>query len=150
MASSMRLREACMPDFPIVDSHVHLCDPRRFGYAWTKNAPSLKRQVLPDDLAKAAAPVEIDRIVFVEVDVDYPEHLAEAQWVADLARADKRLAGMVAALPLERGKAIEGELEELRQHKILRAVRRLIQNQSDPDFCVRPQFIEGLRLLGQH
>ena len=32
-----------MPDFAIVDSHVHLADPKRFGYAWTKNAPSLNR-----------------------------------------------------------------------------------------------------------
>ena len=87
-----------MPDFAIVDSHVHLCDPKRFGYAWTKNAPSLKRQVLPADLTKAAAPVKIDQFVFVEVDVDFPQHLGEAAWVASLAEADKRLAGMVAAL----------------------------------------------------
>ncbi len=44
-----------MPDFAIIDSHVHLADPKRFGYAWTKNAPSLSRQVLVDDLMKAAA-----------------------------------------------------------------------------------------------
>ena len=139
-----------MPDFPIVDSHVHLCDPARFGYDWTKNAPSLRRQVLPADFIKAAAPVKIDRFVFVEVDVNFPQHVAEAAWVADLARSDKRLAGMVAALPLERGKAIEADLDQLRQNKILRAVRRLIQNQSDPDFCIRPDFIDGLKLLARH
>src|SRR5688572_4958211 len=98
-----------VPDFPIVDSHVHLCDPNRFGYDWTKNAPSLKRLVLPADLTKAAGKVEIDRFVFVEVDVDFPQHLDEAEWVQGLALADKRLGGMVAALPLERGKAIEAE-----------------------------------------
>jgi L-fuconolactonase len=139
-----------VPDFPIVDSHVHLCDPNRFGYDWTKNAPSLKRLVLPADLTKAAGKVEIDRFVFVEVDVDFPQHLDEAEWVQGLALADKRLAGMVAALPLERGKAIEAELDQLRQHKILRAVRRLIQTQPDPDFCIRPDFIAGLKLLSQH
>ncbi|MDP9137989.1 MAG: amidohydrolase family protein [Pseudomonadota bacterium] len=139
-----------MPDFSIVDSHVHLCDPQRFAYSWTRNAPSLNRRVLPDDLAKAAEPVAIDRFVFVEVDVDFPQHLEEAQWVADLAAADPRLAGMVAALPLERGKAVEAELTELRRLEPLRAVRRLIQNQADPEFCVRPGFIEGLKLLAPH
>src|SRR3954447_11759857 len=132
-----------MPDFAIIDSHVHLCDPRRFGYAWTKNAPSLNRQVLPDDLMKAAEPVKIDRFVFVEVDVDFPQHLAEAEWIAGLAQTDKRLAGVVAALPLERGKAVASELDRLRQTKIVRGVRRLIQNQADPDFCIRPDFIDG-------
>jgi L-fuconolactonase len=139
-----------MPDFPIVDSHVHLADPQRFGYAWTKNAPSLNRQVLPEHLTRAAAPVKIDQFVFVEVDVDFPQHLAEAEWIASLAKSDPRLKGMVVALPLERGAAIAGELDQLRRHRILRGVRRLIQNQPDPDFCIRPDFIEGLKLLARH
>jgi L-fuconolactonase len=139
-----------MPDFPIVDSHVHLADPKRFGYAWTKNAPSLNRQVLPADLINAAAPVKIDQFVFVEVDVDFPQHLAEAAWIDGLAKSEPRLKGMVAALPLERGKEIEGELDKLRRNKVLRGIRRLIQNQPDPDFCIRPHFIEGLKLLSRH
>jgi len=139
-----------MPDFPIVDTHVHLCDPSRFGYGWTKNAPSLNRQVLPADFAKAAKPVPIEQYVFVEVDVDFPQHLDEAEWVERLSQDDRRLTGMVAALPLERGKAIEGELVRLRQNSMLKGVRRLIQNQADPDFCTRPQFLEGLKLLAQY
>ena len=139
-----------MPDYPIVDSHVHLADPKRFSYGWTKSAPSLNRQVLPPDLTKAAAPVQIDQFVFVEVDVDLPQHIAEAEWVSGLAVQDPRLAGMVAALPLERGKEIASDLDALRRNKILRGVRRLIQNQADPDFCIRPQFIEGVKLLAAY
>ena len=122
-----------MPDFPIIDAHVHLTNPKQLGYAWTKNAPSLNRQVLPDDLMKAAAPVQIDRFVFVEVDVDFPQHVAEGQWVESLAERDPRLAGMVAALPLERGKGAEPELDQLCRLKHLRGIRRLIQNQADPE-----------------
>ena len=131
-------------------AHVHLCGPAAVGYSWMKNAPSLNRQVLPDDLIKAAAPVKIDRFVFVEVDVDLPQHLDEAAWIDGIAAKDKRLAGMVAALPLEKGKAIKPELDQLRQNKSLRGVRRLIQNQSDPDFCIKPDFIDGLKLLAPH
>ena len=76
-----------MPDFPIVDAHVHLADPKRFGYGWTKNAPSLNRTVLPEHLTKAAAPVKIERFVFVEVDVDLPQHLAEAIQYRSLDRS---------------------------------------------------------------
>jgi L-fuconolactonase len=139
-----------VPDFPIVDSHVHLLDPGRFGYAWTAGAPSLKARKLPADLDAAAKPVKIEQIVFVEVDVDYPQHLDEARWVEGLAKADPRVKGMVAALPLEKGKAVEKDLDELRKNKILRGIRRLIQNQKDPDFCIRPDFIAGLRLLAPH
>jgi L-fuconolactonase len=137
-------------DFPIIDSHIHLCDPSRFGYGWTKGAPSLKREVLPRDLYAAAGPVQIERFVFVEVDVDFPQHLEEAAWVAGLGDRDPCLAGMVAALPLERGRAIAPELDRLRQHKLLRGIRRLIQTQPDADFCIRPDFIDGVRLLARH
>jgi L-fuconolactonase len=136
-----------MPDFPIVDSHVHLCDPSRFAYGWMKNAPSLDRLVLPVHLTEAASPVEIDRFVFVEVDVDYPQHLAEAEWVDELAQSERRLAGMVASLPLEKGKAVEPELDQLCRRPTLRGIRRLIQSHPDPEFCIRPGFIEGVKLL---
>jgi len=139
-----------MPDFPIVDAHVHLADPKRFSYAWTKNAPSLNRTVQPADLMKAAAPVKIETLVFVEVDVDMPQHVAEAEWIDGLAEADPRIGGMVAALPLERGRDAKPELDRLLKLKRLRGIRRLIQNQADPDFCIKPGFIEGLRLLAPH
>jgi len=139
-----------VPDFPIVDSHVHLLDPSRFGYAWTAGAPSLKARKLPADLDAAAKPARIEQIVFVEVDVDAPQHLAEAAWVAELAKSQRHVTGIVAALPLEKGKAVEKDLEVLRKHRILRGIRRLIQNQKDPDFCITPKFIEALKLLAPH
>lgn len=137
-----------MLDFPIVDSHVHLCDPQRLSYPWMENAPQLNRLVLPEHLTKAADPVRIDRFVFVEVDVAEGQYLDEAAWVAEQAQRDPRLRGMVAALPLERGAAVEDDLDRLCQHKILRSIRRLIQTQPDPDFCIQPDFIDGLMLLG--
>jgi L-fuconolactonase len=139
-----------MIDYPIVDSHVHLCDPKRFSYAWMKNAPQLSRLVLPEHLTEAAKPVEVDQFVFVEVDVDMPQHLDEAKWVASLAKKDPRLKGMVAALPLEKGVKVAPDLEKLRKYPILRAVRRLIQNQPDPDFCIKDDFLAGLKLLAAH
>lgn len=139
-----------MLDYPIVDAHVHLLDPARLGYAWTRNAPGLRPKASPADLIAAAAPVEIERFVFVEVDVDEGQYLDEAAWVSELAAADPRLGGAVACLPLERGEAIRKDLEKLAALKTVRGVRRLIQNQPDPDFCIRPDFIAGLKLLAPH
>jgi predicted TIM-barrel fold metal-dependent hydrolase len=112
-----------------------------------ENAPQLNRLVLPEHLSKAAEPVRIDQFVFVEVDVAEGQYLDEAAWVAEQAQRDPRLKGMVAALPLERGATIEDDLDRLCQHKILRSIRRLIQTQPDPDFCIQPDFIDGLMLL---
>ena len=140
-----------MLDFPIVDSHVHLLDPGRFGYAWTKGAPSLNRLVLPADLTAAAAPVKIDRFVFVEVDVDFPQHLDEAA-LGGRARQDRAAPqGHGRRAAAREGQGDRGEVEELRRRNpVVRGVRRLIQNQPDPDFCIRPDFIAGLKLLAPH
>ena len=88
--------------------------------------------------------------MFVEVDVDDPQYLDEADWVAATAETDPRLKGAVVALPLERGAALEPEIARVAALKTTRGVRRLIQNQSDPDYVLRPGFLEALKLLPKY
>lgn len=139
-----------MLDFPIVDSHVHLLDQRRFTYSWAKNAPKLKRDWTPDDLAAEAKPHRIEGFVFVEVDVDLPQYLDEADWVQSIANRDTRLKGCVAALPLERGPVLEPEMARLASLPVMRGVRRLIQNQPDPDYVLKPDFLAAVKLLPRY
>lgn len=136
-----------MPDFPIVDSHVHLYDVDHLSYGWLKNAPRINRTYLLEDFDKARGPVEVDKIVFAEAWVDRGLHLEEAAWVQSLADRDPRLQGMVAHAPLENGAAIEKDLETMSRHPILKGIRRLIEIEMDPRFCLEPGFLEGLRLL---
>ncbi|HVZ15153.1 MAG TPA: amidohydrolase, partial [Bauldia sp.] len=134
-----------MPNFPIIDSHIHLADPDRLSYPWMAGAPQLRRHVVPADLKAAAAPVTVESLVFVEVDVADGQQVAEARWVDAMASSPKpgepKVAAVVASLPLERGTAIRSDLDQLLALKSLRSIRRLIQNQPDPDFCIRPDFI---------
>jgi L-fuconolactonase len=139
-----------MIDFPIIDSHIHLLDQERFGYAWASGAPSLKRDWTVADLASAAKPYVIEGLVFVEVDVDMPQYLDEAEWVDSLAKTDPRVLGAVVCLPLERGRAIEPEIARVAKLGVVRGVRRLIQNQPDPDYVLKPGFLEALRLLPKY
>jgi L-fuconolactonase len=137
-------------DFPIIDSHIHLLDQKRFGYAWAKGAPKLKRDWTPNDLANAAKPYEIEGLVFVEVDVDMPQYLEEARWVDGLGAEDRRVVGAVVCLPLEKGAAIEPEIARVATLETTRGVRRLIQNQPDPEFVLQPGFLEAIRLLPKY
>jgi len=138
-----------MIDFPIIDSHIHLLDQKRFGYSWI-NTAALKRDWTPDDLAASAKPFEIEGFVFVEVDVDLPQHLDEADWVESLAKRDPRVLGAVVSLPLERGTEIEPEMARIAKLKTVRGVRRLIQGQPDPEFALKPKFLEAMRLLPKY
>jgi L-fuconolactonase len=139
-----------MPDFAIVDSHVHLYDVDRLRYGWLDRAPKLKRTSLLADFDRARGRIEVDKIVFAEVAVDPGLHLEEAGFIQGLADSDARLAGMVAHAPLEKGKAIEADLRALKKHRILRGIRRLIETERDPSFCLEPPFLEAVKLLPKH
>jgi L-fuconolactonase len=139
-----------MPSFPIVDSHVHLYDPTVLRYPWMADQPALLRPHLLPDLDKAAGNVEILKAVFVEVDVEAGLKIGEAEWVSEQAASEPRIAAMVASANIERGAAARDELDVLAVHPALRGIRRLIQSEPDPEFCIRPAFVEGVRLLAEY
>lgn len=139
-----------MIDFAITDTHVHLLDTSKFRYGWASGAPTLGRDWTIHDLEQAARPYQIENMVFVEVDVDYPQHMDEAEWVQQLAQGDSRLKGCVASLPLEEGPKLEADLEELSRLPVVRGIRRLIQNKTDPEFVLRPDFIAATKLLPKY
>ncbi len=139
-----------MIDFAITDTHVHLLDHAKFKYSWAAGVPKLNRDWTLADLTERARPYEIGAIVFAEVDVDMPQHIEEAEWVQSLAAKDKRLKGCIAALPLERGAAVEPEMEQLSKIPVVRGIRRITQYQPDPDYVLMPDFIAGVRLLPRY
>ena len=136
-----------MPSFPIVDSHVHLYDPGVIRYSWMDPKPVLHGPHLLPEYDAARGPVEVEGIVFVEVGADPGLYLQEASFVAGLAERDPRLWGMVAHAPLERGAAVTSDLEKLASHALTRGIRRVIQHEPEPGFCLKPKFIEGVKLL---
>ncbi|HET7717021.1 MAG TPA: amidohydrolase family protein [Bauldia sp.] len=140
-----------MPDFPIIDTHVHLFDPSGLPYAWLSGAPPINKPHLPADFDRLTAPVTIEGMVFVEVDVDDPRYLDEAEWVEKLARSDQRIRGMVAGMPLERGVAIESDIAKYAKLPHARGVRRLIQKHAgEPGWCLRPDFVAAVKLLPRY
>ncbi|UEM06509.1 amidohydrolase family protein [Skermanella rosea] len=139
-----------MGAFPIIDSHVHLYDPAVLSYPWMAGIPALNRPHLPADFTDACGPIPVDRMIFVEVDAAPADRLAEADWVSGLAHTDPRIGAIVASAPLELGSAVEPHLDKLAERPLVRGVRRLIQSEPDPEFCLRPDFIEGVRLLPRY
>jgi L-fuconolactonase len=139
-----------LPNFPIIDSHVHIYDPWYLTYHWMKNVPPLNKPHLMTDFTRLTAGVEVDQIVFVEVDVAADQHLDEARWVAQQALMDNRLRGMVASMPLENGPAVEADLAAYAEIAIARGARRLIESHRQPGWCLRQAFVEGVKLLPKY
>lgn len=139
-----------MPNFPIIDSHVHIYDPGCLVYPWLKKVPRINKAHLMTDFARLTAGVQVEGIVFVEVDVSTGQHLDEARWVALQAQTDKRLLGMVASMPLENGSAAEADLAAFAEMAIARGARRLIERHPEPGWCLREVFVEGVKLLAKY
>lgn len=134
-----------MPSFPIIDSHLHLWDPHRLSYPWL--FPPLDRAFLPADFRAASAGVEIEALVFLECDAVVDQARAEAEQVLIWAREEPRIAAMVCNAPLETGDAARPVLERLAATEKVRGIRRIYQDQPDPAYCLRPDFVTGVRAL---
>lgn len=134
-----------MPSFPIVDSHLHLWDPQRLTYPWLFDP--LDRAFLPADFRAASAGVEIEALVFLECDAVIDQAYDEAQQVLAWAQEEPRIAAMVCNAPLERGDAARADLDRLAATEKVRGIRRIYQDQPDPAWCLRPDFVTGVRAL---
>ena len=141
--------EKQMVDFPIVDTHVHLWDPARIRYPWIEGIPQLNKPFLPEDFSRHCGSVEVEKIVFLQCDCVPEAHLQEARWIASLAESDRRISGIVPWAPLEEGEAARGSLDALKEIALVRGVRRLIQSE-DVTFCIRPEFVAGVKLLAEY
>jgi L-fuconolactonase len=139
-----------MPDFPIIDSHVHLYDPSEIRFDWMAGDLLLNKPHGLVDFDNLTAGVEVDSLVFVEVDAAAGLHLKEARWVEEKIGGEPRLGGMVASMPLERGANVEADLEAFILLPHARGVRRLLERHADePGWALQPAFVEGVRRLAR-
>jgi L-fuconolactonase len=145
--------------FPVVDTHQHLWDLRKFRLPWTKNEPKLAKDHLMADYLKATAdlgavggsPARIVQTVYMEVDVDPAQQRAEADYVLDLCRrADNPMvAAVVSGRPASDGFA--KYIEPFANSACIKGVRQVLHVPSTPaGYCLDKQFIHGIRLLGEH
>jgi L-fuconolactonase len=135
---------------PIIDSHVHLWNPRQLRIPWLDDIPSLNRAYGPGEYLEQTQGLFIEAIVYVEVNVLPELALQEARWVTEQAGRDARLQGIVAFAPVEQGAQVRAHLEQLVQiDPRIKGVRRNLQGETMPGFCLQPAFVEGVRMLPQ-
>lgn len=140
-----------MPDVPIVDAHVHLWDPRRLRMTWLDGNDLLDQPYGPDEYRAHTAGLEVEALVYVEVAVEPAYALLEIVRACHLAHEDSRLRAIVAHAPVEHGAPVRTYLDALTAlDGPLRGVRRLLQGEADPRFCLRPDFVRGVQLLAEY
>ena len=130
----------------IIDAHHHLWDLSRFNYGWQREFPVLDRTFSLRDYQETTADLGVVKSVHVQADVDEEFGLQETRWILSLAETDAPIEGVVAWGPVA-SPDFDTFLEGLGNHPKLKGIRRLIQAEDDPRFCLRPEFIAGVRQL---
>ncbi|MCB0083174.1 MAG: amidohydrolase family protein [Caldilineaceae bacterium] len=139
-----------MINFPIVDTHLHLWDPGYLRYPWLDEIPLLNRPHLLDDYNRATGPLQVEKMVFLQCEVDFAQFQEEADWVSGLAQTDPRIQGMVPWAPLEQGDGARAAVERLAANPLVKGIRRIIQFEDDIEFCLRPDFVRGVQMLADY
>lgn len=128
----------------LIDTHLHLWDPALVP--WTRGNPLFNRVSDAAQFMAASADCHVVRAVFVQCDAT--DAAAEVAWVAEQAKSDARIAGIVAFAPVDQGAAVRARLAELAKHPLVRGIRRNLQGQP-LGFCARPEFVAGLQALAE-
>jgi L-fuconolactonase len=132
----------------VVDTHAHFWDVERLTYPWIEKGSPFDRSFHLDDYQRASAGLPIERMVFVECDAAARCSIAEAEWVAGLARIDPRIQGIVARVSLLEDGA-EATLETMAGMPLMRGIRDNIQGHA-PGFALQDGFVRGVRDVHRH
>ena len=135
-------------DVPITDSHVHFWDPVRLEYPWLRNS-SIGGPKLPADYWQATTGFRVGDVVFVQAECRREQSRSEAAWVEKLARDDPRIAAIVAFAPVDDDQGLALALQDFSNRPLVKGIRHLVQSEPEVDFCLRPQFVAGVKRLAK-
>lgn len=142
-----------MPDFPIVDTHLHIWDFERLNYSAFEGHPLFGKSYQIEDYQRDCGDVQVEAMVFLECYADFtPEggqYIDEIEYVEDSAKRDPRIRGIVPMAPLEWGARVEPMLAQMRdKHPMVKGIRRIVEFDDDPRaLTLSDAFIEGVNLL---
>ena len=142
-----------MPNFPIIDTHLHVWDQTRLKYSAFDGHPIFGHPYHVEDYQRDLGPVQVEAMVFLECYADFWEgggqYIEEIQFVEEEQKRDPRLKAIIPMAPLEWGAKVEPMLEKMRdEHPSVRGIRRIMEFDGDPRaLTLSDNFIAGVNLL---
>ena len=151
-AGAMLPVEAAPTMIPIVDTHQHLWDMRKFRPPWLKDPAEAKinRPYTMEDYLRETAGLHVVKTIYMEVDVDPKQQIEEAEWVQEVCKRHDTLmvAGVVSARPAS--PAFRSYVRRFKGSPYIKGVRQVLQVPDAPrGFCLRPEYVRSIRLCGE-
>ncbi|HKI31372.1 MAG TPA: amidohydrolase family protein [Gemmataceae bacterium] len=147
LAAADTKKEAAVP---IVDTHQHLWDLKKFKLPWVKEGSPLARTFDLDDYRKATEGLNVVKTVYMEVDVDPSQQDAEADYVIGLCKdfeKTKMAGAVISGRPASDG--FKKYVSRFKGSKQIKGIRQVLHNEANKaGYCLQPAFVKGIQLLG--
>jgi L-fuconolactonase len=129
----------------VIDSHHHVWKYDPSQYSWISGEMGvLRRDFLPSDWHEIAKLSGVDGAILVQA----RQTVDETRWLLELSRQSKFVIGVVGWVPLISPGVIK-DLEEFASNPDLKAVRHVLQDEPDDNYCFRDDFNRGIAALKQ-
>ena len=129
-----------------IDSHHHLWCYDKREYGWIgENMEALARDFLPEHLEEELVESGIRGSIAVQA----RQTLVETQWLSGLADRFDFIRGIIGWAPIA-SREFSEILQQLKSYKKLKGLRHVIQDESDDEFILRPEFNRGIELLKKY
>jgi L-fuconolactonase len=139
-----------MPNHPIVDTHVHLWNPEKLRLRWLDGNETLNKRFDVDTYREHTHGLNIEAMVYAEVDAAPEYTLIEAIGVEDRIKLEPRLKGIIAHAPVRDGAPLRTYLTALKAiGPHVRGIRSLIQGIDEPGHVLKPGYITGVQMLAE-
>jgi predicted TIM-barrel fold metal-dependent hydrolase len=138
------------PAIPIVDTHQHLWDLTKLRLPWLKGESPINRSFVMKDYLEAAEGLGVVKAVYMEVDVDPAQQVAEAEYVIDLCQQKKwpTCAAVMGGRPADPG--FRQYIIRFKESPYIKGVRHILPGpESGKAFFLEKPFLDGIRLLGE-
>jgi predicted TIM-barrel fold metal-dependent hydrolase len=135
---------------PIVDTHQHLWDLKKFWLRWIKDDSPLARSYVLDDYRKATEGLNVVKTVYMEVDVRPSQQDAEADYVIELCKDAERTrmyGAVISGRPASDG--FKTYISRFKGSKYVKGLRQVLHGEgTKAGYCLEPAFVKGVQLLG--
>jgi L-fuconolactonase len=134
---------------PILDPHQHLWDLGAFRLPWLQDGGPLTRNFLMADYLKASEGLNVAKTIYMEVDVEPAQHVAEAEYVIALCQQDDNpmVGAVIGGIPASDD--FPAYVRRFQDCPYIKGVRQVLHGEAERGYCLRPEFIRGIRLLGK-
>lgn len=135
---------------PIIDTHQHLWDLRKFRLPWLVKGSALDRSYVMADYLAATRGLNVVQAVYAEVDVDPKQQQEEADELVALCKKGDAptKAAMISGRPADDGFA--RYVRPFAKSPYVKGLRQVLHGPGTrAGYCLDKKFVGGVQLLGE-